>query len=71
MKGTFLMKDKWQDFEKEVAAEDAAKAKEKVLSDLGSKHRVPRKFVTVESVEELPAEKIEDQVVRWMVGGRK
>ena len=45
--GTFLMKDKWQNFAKEVAAEDPAQAKQKVLSDLGSKHRTPRKFVTI------------------------
>ena len=69
--GTFLMKDRWQDFTKEVAAEDPAKAKQNVLSDLGSKHRVPRKFVKIEKIEEIPADNVENQVVRWKIGGKK
>ena len=69
--GTFLMKNRWQNFVKEVAAEDAAQAKQKVLSDLGSKHRVSRRMIKVEKLEEIPADKVEDHVVRWRIGGKK
>jgi len=69
--GSFLMKDKWQNFTKEVAAENPAQAKEAILSDLGSKHRVTRKFVKVEKIEEVPPEQLENPVVIWKVGGKK
>jgi large subunit ribosomal protein LX len=69
--GTFLMKDRWQKFTKEVAAENPAQAKESILSDLGSKHRVTRKFVKVEKIEEITPDQLESPVVKWQVGGRK
>ncbi len=69
--GTFLMKDRWQEFSKEVAADNPAQAKEVIFSDLGSRHRASRKFVKVTKIDEIPPEKIEDSVVKWKVGGRK
>jgi len=69
--GTFLMKDKWQNFTKEVAAENPAQAKEIVLSDLGSKHRATRKFIKVAKMEEVPPEQVENPVVKWKIGGSK
>ena len=69
--GTFLMKDKWQDFNKEVAAENPAQAKEAILSDLGSKHRAPRKFIKVMKIDEIPLEQVEDSIVKWKVGGKQ
>lgn len=69
--GTFLMKDRWQEFTKEVAAEDPGMAKESVLSDLGSKHRVPRRAVKIEKIEEIPPETAESSIVRWKAGVAK
>jgi len=69
--GTFLMKDRWQDFKKEVAAENPAQAKEAVLSDLGSKHRAPRKFIKIAKIEEIRADGVQSPVVRWKIGGEK
>ena len=69
--GTFLMKDRWQDFKKEVAAENPAQAKEALLSDLGSKHRVSRKFVKIAKIEEIRVDGVQSPVVRWKVGGGK
>jgi len=69
--GSFLMKDRWQKFTKEVAAENPAQAKEAILSDLGSKHRVTRKFVKVEKIQELTLDQLESPVVKWKVGGAK
>jgi large subunit ribosomal protein LX len=69
--GSFLMKDRWQNFTKEVAAENPAQAKEVILSDLGSKHRVTRKFVKVEKIVELTPDQLENPVVKWKVGGMK
>ncbi len=69
--GTFLMKDRWQGFTKEVAAENPAQAKEIVLSDLGSKHRATRKFIKVAKMEEIPPEQVENPVVKWKIRGSK
>lgn len=69
--GTFLMKDRWQEFTKEVAADNPAQAKEAVLSDLGSKHRALRKSVKIVKIEEIPLDKVKSSVVRWKVGGAK
>jgi len=65
------MKDRWQKFTKEVAAENPAQAKEVILSDLGSKHRATRKFVKVEKIQELREDELESPVVKWKVGGKK
>ena len=65
------MKDRWQDFCKEVAADNPAQAKESIISDLGSRHRARRKFVKVSKIDEIPVEEIEDSVVEWKVGGKK
>ncbi len=69
--GTFLMKDKWQEFSKEVAADNPAQAKEPIVSDLGSRHRAQRRNVKVNKIDEIPVEAIENPVVKWKVGGKK
>jgi len=69
--GTFLMKDRWQAFKKEVAAEDPAQAKEAVLSDLGSKHKANRKSIKIAKIEEIRLDGVKSPVVRWKVGGEK
>ncbi len=71
MSGSFLMGNRWQVFSKEVAAKNPAEALDVLLSDLGSKHRVLRKFVKVENVEEIPPDKVENPVVKWKIGGKK
>jgi len=43
------------------------KAKEKVLSIIGSNHRVKRKKVEIKEVKELSPEEVEDPVVKYLI----
>ncbi len=56
VKGTFLMGKKMQPFTVEVSSTNESQAKEKVLSDLGSRHRVKRNKVLIQNIEEYQAE---------------
>ena len=73
--GTFLMKAqqkaRHQRFTKEVAAENPGRAKEIVLSDLGSKHGTRRKSIKVTKIEEIPTEQVESSVVRYKIEGSR
>src|SRR5436189_6035250 len=63
--GRFRMGRAWQPFAKELAAKDEVAAREKLLSILGSQHGVPRKYVAIATVEEVPKEQVEDHAVRY------
>lgn len=66
--GTFkIEKQRWQDFKIEVAAEDEEGATEKVLSSLGSRHRLNRKEIEILEILEIPGDEISDLVVKYMV----
>ncbi len=67
VKGKFLMKDVWQPFTKEVVGENEEEAKERLLSIMGSRHRVKRRMVKIEEVKELQKDEIEDAVIKYMV----
>lgn len=66
--GSFRTAHHEQPFSKEVVADSEAKAKETMLSLIGSKHGVPRRLVTVAKVHEVPADQVEDAVVRFAAG---
>ncbi|MGD2249313.1 MAG: 50S ribosomal protein L18Ae [Candidatus Methanofastidiosia archaeon] len=51
--GRFLMGDVLQKFEKEIKALSEKRARERIYQDLGSKHRVKRSRVLIDSVEEV------------------
>jgi large subunit ribosomal protein LX len=57
-----------QTFSKEVVADSQAKAQEYILSLFGSKHGVPRRLIRVSEVREVPADQVEDAVVRFSAG---
>lgn len=59
----------WQNFSKEVAAADEAGAREKVLSLLGSQHRVARRDVEIGEAAELPLNEIKDSAIRHALEG--
>ena len=69
VRGTFRMGRSWTKFAKEVAAADPESAVERVLSDLGSQHRVRRGFVRIKDVTEVPLDRVGDPVVRFRLGG--
>jgi len=51
--GKMKMGKKWVKFTKEIDAPKKERALEILYSDLGSKHKVPRRSIKVESVEEI------------------
>jgi len=57
-----------QSFSKEVVAADNDAAREYILSLFGSKHGVPRRLIQVTDVREVPADQVEDAVVRFAAG---
>jgi ribosomal protein L20A (L18A) len=52
VKGTFLKKGKTHKFSSKSTAENEKLVKEKVLSQLGSKQKITRVNITIESVKE-------------------
>lgn len=50
----------WRKFEILVRALKEEHAIEKVYSDLGSRHKLRRKHIKIESIDEVPVEEIED-----------
>ncbi|MCL2643396.1 MAG: 50S ribosomal protein L18Ae [Candidatus Bathyarchaeota archaeon] len=56
-------------FAKEILAEKSAHAIEKVYTELGSKHRVKRYHIKIESTIEVPTDEIEDEILKKLVLG--
>jgi large subunit ribosomal protein LX len=52
VQGKFKAGVQWEKFTKQVEANNPKNAEEKVLSDIGSRHRVERRLVKIESVKE-------------------
>jgi len=68
--GRFRMGRNWQPFSKELAARDEAAAREKLLSLIGSQHGLPRKYVTITTVAEVPKDQVEDHAVKYALEAR-
>jgi large subunit ribosomal protein LX len=56
-------------FGKEIVADKAEHAVEKVYAELGSKHRVKRYHIKITSVEEVPPDQIENPLLKKIVTG--
>lgn len=63
------MAREWSKFAKEVAADSPENAAERVLSDLGSKHRLARRSIQVKDVTPLTLDQVTDAVVRFRIEG--
>ena len=62
--GTFRAGKRDQPFTLDVVAVDEDGAREKVLSNFGSRHGVPRRFVNIDSIDGInPSESTEPNVV--------
>ena len=68
--GRFRMGRGWQSFSKELAAKDETAAREKLLSLIGSQHGVPRKYIAIAGVEEVPKEQVQDHAVKYAIEAR-
>ena len=64
VKGTFEKEGKKFRFTKEYRALKPEDIKELVFSDIGSKHRVKRAKIFIESIEEIEPEEAENPVVK-------
>ena len=57
------------DFVREMIADKAEHAEEKVYAEIGSRHRVKRCHIKIGSVEELSAEQIINPILKKIVAG--
>lgn len=58
-------------FRKEIVADKAEHALERVYAELGSKHRVKRMHIKIASVEEVSPENIENPLLKKLVVGEE
>jgi large subunit ribosomal protein LX len=58
-----------QPFKIEVAANDEADASHKIISTIGSRHRVNRNQVTVSEIVMIKNDEVTDLVVKHLIGG--
>jgi large subunit ribosomal protein LX len=68
--GNFQMGYNRMKFVKEFALSDRKLVEDRLYAELGSKHGVQRRLVTIEKVEEIPADQVQDNSVRQMLGGK-
>jgi len=66
--GSYADPRKRQKFSMEAAAESEEAVREKVLSTLGSKHRLKRWEIDITEVTELSPDQITNHVVKYEVG---
>ena len=69
--GKFRMGHITTPFNMEVIGDDPRAAEDRVLSTLGSRHRVNRHQVTLAKVEEIRPDQIQDPAVEKMLSMRK
>lgn len=67
--GSFRMGRGKQVFTKEVACEKKDDATEIIFSDLGSRHKVKRYDIMIDTVEEIKPEEVANSVVAFKAGG--
>ncbi len=66
--GHFADPRKEQPFSIEMAAEDETAVREKVLSTIGSRHKMKRWQITITDIKEIPADQVENHVVKYQIG---
>jgi large subunit ribosomal protein LX len=56
VKGTFMIGSEWHPYTKVIDAPNEAQAQERTLAVIGSKHRLKRRYITINAVNALPGE---------------
>lgn len=64
VKGTFVMGDEYHDFTKEYKATCQDDVEEKIFSQFGSKHGINRNQISIDSIEEIAPEDVQDPIVK-------
>ena len=67
IKGSFVMGSETQVFTKEFKAINEEDIYEKLYSIFGSKHRIKRSQIKVDSIEEISEDEVEDPVVKALL----
>ncbi len=63
--GSFRINQKWQPFTKEVAAKKKTEVEELILSEIGSKHKVQRRYINIDSIEPMDAADVSDPKAKY------
>jgi large subunit ribosomal protein LX len=66
--GKYKKKGKTYRFSKEMISPKESHVKERVLSELGSRHRVKRKDIAITKVEEISPEEVSSLELRKLLG---
>ncbi|TFG10405.1 50S ribosomal protein L18a [Candidatus Thorarchaeota archaeon] len=66
--GEYDKKNKTFVFTKELIADKESHVKEKIYSDLGSRHRVKRREIRFEKIEEIEPDELTDLDLRRLLG---
>jgi large subunit ribosomal protein LX len=56
VKGTFMIGREWHPYTKVIEAPNEAQARERTLAVIGSKHRLKRRYITINAVSALSGE---------------
>ena len=67
VKGRFVLGSEVQVFTKEFRAVKEEDIEEKIYSIFGSKHRINRNQIKIESIEEISADEAEDHIVKAII----
>jgi len=68
IKGVFERNGKKEKFTREYRGTKPEDAKERLYSEIGSKHRVPRTKIWIEEIAEINPEEAKDPIVRKLSG---
>lgn len=57
-----------QPFTREILAKNKAEAKEKIYSNLGSRHKIRRTQIDIQTITEMKPDDVQDLVIRGQLG---
>ncbi|MHA1943742.1 MAG: 50S ribosomal protein L18Ae [Candidatus Thorarchaeota archaeon] len=66
--GAYRKKKKKFIFSRELLAEKESHVREKILSELGSRHRVKRREIEIEEINEIKPEEVQNLDLRKILG---
>lgn len=66
--GEYLKNKQKFTFSRELLGEKEAHVREKILSELGSRHRVKRRLITITEIKEIKPEEVQNLDLRKFLG---
>ncbi len=68
--GSFKKGKRSQKFSKEILTENPENAKEYIFSEIGSKHRVKRRYININNIEKISKDQVTNPIIKQMLGGK-